>query len=109
MLIIFSFICLFYKPLCYDISIEDSTIKRLDFFLLVDTIYELMFESKFLYRDSDDIDTCYCSNSLMKLFDPLTTKLKFLDELENIQTGNNYYILIVSIVLLSILYSYNSS
>jgi hypothetical protein len=106
--VVFNVICIFYTPLCIDISPDDVCIDKKDFFLVIDTFYQLIMEERFLYRNDDDVDNCYCSDSLLKLFDPLTTEFKFLDDLMNSSSGNNLVALVIAFMILCVLYYTNS-
>ena len=107
--IIFSIICLFYKPLCIDIKIDDVCIKRLDFFKVVDYIFHMVFEKRLLNRINKDIDNCYCSKSLKGLFKPLINfKYPSLNDYGKGESSNSMFALVVAFVILLILYSKNS-
>lgn len=104
--VVFSVICLFYKPLCIDISVDDVCVKRKDLFLVVDTMYQIMFEERFLYRNGEDVDNCYCADSVLKLFDPLRKQMRFLeDALEG--DGKNFMALAFACMILFTLYYTN--
>ena len=106
--LVFSVICIFYKPLCIDISVDDVCINRKDFFKIVDFIYKMIFDERFLNRDDGDVNKCYCSDSLIDLFDPLINyHYPTLDNI-NGKEGSNIYILVVAFIILCVLYSTNS-
>lgn len=105
--VVFSVICLFYKPLCIDISVDDVCIKKKDLFLVVDTLYQMGFEERFLYRNGEDLDNCYCADSVLLLFNPLTTEMRFLEDALK-DDGKNFVALAISVTILCALYYTNT-